>query len=241
MVPFNEENLSDRMDNPKTELHLSIESRLEHPVVTHNGPLKGAVNPITTMLTLEMERRRAAWFAMIGEAFREVERTHRGFQIEELAAKREFITLAASVTEIAVRNHRQEKLDALKNLLVHFALASPEDESLFLIFAHLVDRFSTWHMRILALLNDPKTWAKAKGMELPDWSFGTPANLLEYAFPELEGGRHFYDVIVRDLYISGMTNSDTLHRTVPFIQLFDSMTTPLGRLFIRITSISGTI
>ncbi|MDH7594504.1 MAG: hypothetical protein QHG99_09225 [Methanomicrobiales archaeon] len=132
-------------------------------------------------------------------------------------------------------------MQALKNLFENYMISAPEDEGLFTMFAHDVDRFSLWHLRILSLLGDPRKWAETKGVNLPEWSFGSAANLLEYSYTEMEGARDFYDPIVRDLFLAGLLSTDNLHRTVPFIQLFDPLTTPMGNLFIRLTRLSEAI
>lgn len=69
---------------------------------------------------------------------------------------------------------------------------------------------------------------------------GTPATVLEYAFPKLKEERDFYGQIAKDLSIRGLINMESLHVIMSQQDLFASRTTEMGKQFLKfITSPVG--
>jgi hypothetical protein len=59
-------------------------------------------------------------------------------------------------TSIALRNHQEEKLEALKNVVVNSVLPSSVDDDLKLMFIDLVDELKVLHLRLLRMLYEPE-------------------------------------------------------------------------------------
>lgn len=188
-----------------------------------------------------VESRRAVWFESLEKIMHRYSVANGDSSMNDLLKREDVVSMMLLTSEIAMRNHRREKLTALQNLFESYLKTSVDDDTICRNFALQLDRFSIWHLRILSILGDPKRWAKTKGVELPEWSFGSASNLLEYAYTELDGAQDFYDPIAMDLHREGLLRTDNLHRIVPFIELFEPLATRMGTLFIEMTRLHESV
>jgi hypothetical protein len=115
-------------------------------------------------------------------AFRELEQ--RQVKQEELRENDGFITTVFEASQIASRNHEKEKLDALRNAVVNSGLPTAPVDPLKQMFLTWVDRFTVWHLRILAVLDNPKDWFAKHGKYFQH-TMGTTDKILIEALPEL--------------------------------------------------------
>ncbi len=178
-------------------------------------------------------RRRAEWIDSMAERLLMVERQVKGFKIKELSNNDKFITTITHATQVAVRNHQKEILEALRNAVLNAALPNAPEEDLQLMFLNFVDTLTSWHLRVLKFFNDPRAWPEKWDFLYPDVSTGSAAKLLEARFPKLRGRRDFYDQLVKDLFNRGLMNTDSLHVTTAGLGIFASRTTDLGRRFVE--------
>lgn len=58
-------------------------------------------------------------------------------------------------TQIALRSHQTEKLNALRNAIVNVAKGSAPDEVLQNVFLNFVDSFTEMHLKILKVFQSP--------------------------------------------------------------------------------------
>ena len=199
------------------------------------GPLAEFFSMI---ITPPLEKRRTDWLIDIFTRLKQLEEKVEGFKIENLAENEIFISTLLYATQVAMRTHLREKLDALKNAVINSAVKLPIDENLQLIFLNLVDRYTPWHLIILHFLDDPRKYGVRNNISYPSWSMGGTSAVLEFAMPELKGKRDFYDQIVRELFSNGLLNSDTfLHTTMTDQGMFASRTTAMGKQFLAFISL----
>ena len=199
------------------------------------GPLAEFFSMI---ITPPLEKRRTDWLIDIFTRLKQLEEKVEGFKIENLAENEIFISTLLYATQVAMRTHLREKLDALKNAVINSAVKLPIDENLQLIFLNLVDRYTPWHLIILHFLDDPRKYGVRNNISYPSWSMGGTSAVLESAIPELKGKRDFYDQIVKELYSNGLLNSDTfLHTTMTDQGMFASRTTAMGKQFLAFISL----
>jgi hypothetical protein len=172
----------------------------------------------------------------IGRRLKELEEKIQGFSFEKLSENEVFVTTAMYATTIAIRNHQDEKIEALRNAVLNAALPSAPEEDLQLMFLSFVDAFTPWHLRILKFFDDPREWMRTRNITMAIM-IGGPSSALEFAFPELKNKRSFYDQVVRDLASHGLVNEDTwLHATMSGSGMLDSRTSDLGKNFINFVS-----
>jgi hypothetical protein len=137
-------------------------------------------------------------------------------------------------SQIALRNHQQGKLDALRNAVLNAALPNSPQEDEQMIFLRLIDQLTPWHLRVLSVLDDPVRWMERHGVANPGWGMGGTSMVLEQCIPELRGQRDTYDQIVRDLQSEGLlAQGQFLHVTMTGGGTVASRTTDRGKRLIR--------
>jgi hypothetical protein len=185
------------------------------------------------VITPPLERRLNEWRNTVAERILRLEGKVEGFKVEDLGKNPMFITAVMQATQIALRNHQKEKLEALQNAVANSAMGIDIEQDLQLMFLNLVDSFTILHLRLLTYLNNPQKWLQDHGLIL-NLVMGGVSSGLELAFPELKDQRYIYDPIVQDLYNRGLLHIDksSLHATVGTTGMTESRTTELGRKFL---------
>lgn len=192
-----------------------------------------AAEIFSTVIVPPLTKRRDEWIESIANGLKELEEKDEGFKIEELANNDMFITTVMHASQVAIRNHQEEKLEALKNAVLNAASPNAPEEDIQLMFLHFIDTLTPWHIRILTFFEDPKGWAEKYNVKLPDLEFGSPSHALLHAFPELRSYSDFVDQVVKDLYAGGLMSIESLKTTMPKQGIFASRTTDFGSQFIQ--------
>jgi hypothetical protein len=183
-----------------------------------------AVEFFQLLIQPPIEKRRDAWMAAIGERLHALEKN--GLDLTVLQQNEQFLTATMKATQIALRSHSAEKLASLRNAIVAVALGAEPDETLQHVFLALIDELSEMHIRILALLNEPKLPSTAASFTVPE--------IVEAAIPSLREQSPLYYQLVLDLYTRGLLRTrlhphDHLSRE----EASRSRTTELGRTFLH--------
>lgn len=201
-------------------------------------PLVGgsAAELFSLIITPPLSKRRDEWIESIVEGLKNLEDRLDGFSVENLKDDDSFTTTVLYASQIAVRNHQEEKLKALKNAVLNSALHNEPDDDLQAIFLGYVDTSTGWHLRILKFLDDPQDWLSQNGIAAPNIHMGATSTVLETAFQDLRGKRPFYDLIVKDLHSKGLLGVDSLHTIMSASGVMAQRTTPFGKQFIDFVS-----
>lgn len=184
------------------------------------------------VITPPLDKRRAEWMNSIAEGLESLEGKVEGFRIEDLPKNEAFISTVMHASQAAIRNHQNEKLEALRNAVLNVAIGNAPNEDVQLMFVNLIDSFTPWHMRILRFFQNPEGYGAEKGLTTATLTRAAPALLLERFYPELGGNRAFYDLIITDLHARGLFSMDTLHVTMTAHGLFSKRATGLGDAFL---------
>ena len=116
-----------------------------------------------------LEKRRNQWLDDIAERLKSLEGVVDGFRVEDLSQNETFITVVMHATQVAIRNHQQEKLEALRNAVLNAAmLEAPEDDRQ-LMFLNFIDELTPWHLRVLHFFDDPEIWGIRHNISYPNW------------------------------------------------------------------------
>lgn len=148
-----------------------------------------------------------------------------GLRLEELQVNEQFVSAVMYASQIALRTHKEEKLEALRNAVIHVATGQAPDEAVQHLFLGFVDSLTELHLRILKIFQAPATPENI--------SVGGLSHVLEFNVPELRGRRDIYDQFWRDLYSRGLVNTDGLHTTMTGSGLASKRTTGLGDAFLE--------
>ena len=152
-----------------------------------------------------LEKRRDKWLIEIFMRLKKLEEQVEGFKIENLAQNEIFISTLFYATQAAMRTHQREKIDALKNAVINSALRPTVDENLQLMFINFIDRYTPWHLHILLLFDNPRSYGECHGIKYPSRSSGgNLGTLIEFTFPELNKKQEFYDQIVKEMVSNGL-------------------------------------
>lgn len=138
--------------------------------------------------------------ASVGQAIDDLRQKAGTIDVKLLSEDEEFVTLLASATQLAIRTHRQEKLDALRNAVINFARGNRPSEDLQATFFALVDRFTPLHLKLLRVFSEGFVWSNEGypvpgDLELPPMllpSIGSYRELLEL-------DRTLLSIVLRDL------------------------------------------
>lgn len=179
-------------------------------------------------------RRTEEWMNDVASFLHILEEQVEGFSIESLSENEEFVTTLAHASQIAMRNHHQEKLEALRNAVLNVALPDAPDADLQLMFLEFVDTLTTWHIRTLQLFHDPEAWEKQHGKHLRRPSISSSLSQLLYdAYPELHAMDDFSRLLAKDLYARGLLNTDHINTMMTADGAFQSSSTEIGKQFLR--------
>ena len=180
-----------------------------------------------------LEKRRAEWLNSLAEALKQLEQEVEGFNVEELSKNEAFITCFMHATQMAIRNHQEEKLEALRSAVLNSALPGAPDEDMQLMYLQYVDFLTPWHLRILKLFEDPNKWFEEHGISIPAADMGTRSIMLEEALPALEDRRDYYEILFKDLHARGLLKTDQIHMGLTRPGVYMGIATDIGTNFLK--------
>lgn len=192
-----------------------------------------AVELFQMLVTPPLERRRLEWMKSVGEGLNKLEEKY-GNIIDDLKSNEQFIDTTMQASQAAIRTSQREKKDALRNAVLNAALLHAPDESRQQMFVGWVDSYTPWHLRMLRLFANPRSWYQDNGRQPPQYHLSsTLSGLLTDAYPDLKSERPFYDKVAKDLYNDDLIKSDDLHVMMSASGAFEMRATPLGEEFLR--------
>lgn len=194
------------------------------------------------------QRRVAAWLSDAQRAIRDLQRRVKDF--EDLQRDPEFREFVADITAAAMRTHRQEKRDALRNVLVNAALpAGAKSRSIAKArtFLRFVDDLDVPHLLLLELMNDARAFLAKRNRPLPgpaaNWMIekdaGTwhqsPRSLLSIVSDVLRDDipEDLHDIVMQDLVRRGLVGKDAEGHGFSTLCTGNSLASPLGQEFVR--------
>lgn len=178
-----------------------------------------------------VSKRRDEWMIRIADKLEELCKS-RMLEPQTLVENELFITTVLQATQSAVRNHQEEKLTALQNAVLNSATGIAIEENVQLMFLSLIDTLTPWHLRVLSFFRNPHAFFKQNNKVPPNLYMGSPAAVLEAAYPELHGKKEFYNIIVKDLYNNGLLGVESLNGSMTESGTMAPRNTEFGNLFL---------
>ncbi|MEK6736001.1 MAG: hypothetical protein AABY47_05485 [Pseudomonadota bacterium] len=226
------------MENPpertKSDTVHAVVKSIASAVPTVGGPLSVLLE---TLFAPPLERRREKWFTQLADVVSQLEQRVTDLTPEKLSQNEIFVTVALQATQIALRNHHDEKLSALRGAVLHSALPNGPEEQLQVMFLLFVDELTPIHLSMLALFNGPVQWMQKHQIQYPGWDMGGVSTVVEHCFPALRGKCEVYEQVVRDLQARGLIHQGQfLNITMTGNGMTESRTTEIGRTFIAYIS-----
>lgn len=184
-----------------------------------------------------LARRQAAWAETVMEELTRLGDTVKGFNIEELSEDEVFLSALVKASRSAIREHQIEKLDALRNGLLNVAIHREPEEDIQSIFLRLIEELSVWHLKLLALIDNPPEFIRKNRKVLSEFRESSDLRHMMFAvFPQLEEQREFLDLIVNDLFTKGLTGVSGIDTMMTPASVLVPRTTKMGRRFVRFVS-----
>lgn len=153
-------------------------------------PFLGAGVTLFDLITTPIRGKRLSdWLEGLRLKVNELSQTVAGLTPERLSQDEAFFSAFTIASQAAMRTHRQEKLDALRNAVLNVAAGRELDADRQVQFLALVDRFTAAHLTLLRFFHDPAGHFDRRRLVVPTVPIG--ANLLVYelvcaALPELK-------------------------------------------------------
>jgi len=208
------------------------------------GPLKEFFSMV---IAPPLERRRNEWLIEIYNRLQLLEKTSDKFKPENLVKNENFFSIFLQATQIAMRTHQSEKLEALRNTVTNSVLMPTVDENLQMIFLNFIDRYTPWHLKLLQFADNPHQYAECHRIEY-SYYFNMPSydrqgtvitlgSIIESIFPELEEKEKFYDLIIKELISNGLLHEEQYLTTrITESCMLVSRTTTMGKQFLQFIS-----
>jgi len=188
------------------------------------------------ILTPPLEKRREKWLEEIWNRLLKLEQNVGLINVESLSDNDRFISTFLSAIQVALRNHADEKLKALQNLVINSVINPPVEEAIDQLFLNLIDTYTIWHFRILEFLSNPQKWFDKNKKEPPAILATSLKNIILEAFPELKQNEDFLELIGDDLYSKGLITRSNLRDVYRKESLFIKHTSNLGEKFLKMIS-----
>jgi hypothetical protein len=182
-----------------------------------------------------LTKRLEEWMNSVYQRLLEQQGEIDGLTLEVLSKKPLFISTFMQASQVALRNHQEEKLEALRNAVINSAKPNFAEDDIYLMFLNWIDTFTIWHIRILYYLD--ARLLEVKDGRMPEITRTNPRALTERVienFPELRQEQEFTYQIIRDL-----GNNNLMSYFSPFRvfrnngDFYESYTTDLGKRFIQ--------
>jgi hypothetical protein len=207
--------------------------------VTAAAPVVGGTLSVLfeTVFTPPIVRRQEKWLQTLADTVSELLETVEGLSPQALSDNEAFITVASQATQIALRNHQEEKLEALRNAVRNSGSTTSLSEDRQLMFLRFVDELTTWHLRVFTLLRAPDRWMDQHNVQYKEWESASVGGMIGDCFEELLGQREYCSQLVRDLQARGLVQQgDFLHETTNGLGVIGSRFTELGLEFFEFVS-----
>lgn len=173
-----------------------------------------------------LDKRRNEWMRKVGEDLQRLE--SEGLKIDELQSNEQFISAVMHASQVALRSHQDEKIEALRNALRNVALGQSPDETKLHMFLELVGSLTVMHIKILNVFRAPP---RTDGL-----MSGSLSQVLIKAIPELEPHRELYDQLWNQLVSAGLMSTNSLHSMMTANGLTAKRTSALGDEFLDFIS-----
>jgi hypothetical protein len=118
--------------------------------ISSTFPLAGGIfAEIGNLYLNPLEKRKQRWMIEVSTAIEEI-RTRFSLMQQDLEENESFISFLLQVTDIALKNHQDMKINALRNALISSANPSNTKEDLSFQFLRYIDELSVTHLKILS-------------------------------------------------------------------------------------------
>ena len=182
-----------------------------------------------TIFSSPIDKRKEEWLKMLANTVDELYKKVDGLTPELLSNNSEFISIYLQASNIAIRTHNQEKLDALNAAVKNTILQKDVDESKKMIFIRLIDQMTPLHFKVLHFLSYTEQYVEKLNSKLPNNTsthWGSASNVWDESFEEIKSENLLMDLVTNDLNNYGLVHINKFH-----LASMTPVSTGLGREF----------
>ena len=184
------------------------------------------------IVTPPLEKRRAEWMNEVADKLKELEANGQ-IDCNQLKEDDQFLDIVLQSTSFALKTSEKEKIQCFKNALINAAKGECPDKTRTQIFLNQLDNFTTWHIRIIKLIDNPNDWYERQGKRPPSYMMGSISSMLKDAFPELKSQDELIEVIWNDLESVGFHRTGNVKTTMSGNGVLSERTTEFGKEFLE--------
>lgn len=140
--------------------------------------------------------------------------------------------LSSKPCQDAIKTSEAEKINCYRNVIENAALGETPGKAISQVYLNMLNRYTSWHIKILVLFDGPEQWFQKRNRAAPQLMMGSLSAMLETAFPELKGQRDFYNLIWSDLKLDGMHSTSELQTMMSSGGIMSPRTTGLAKNFL---------
>jgi hypothetical protein len=210
-------------------LHTLVRAGLSTiPIV--GGPVLEVFNSV---IIPPLSKRRDKWLLAVSEDIKNLEKTINDFKLDQLVNNEVFVTTFLHATQIALRTHKQDKINSLRNAVIKSASIPDDHLDKAAFYLNMVDAFTSLHIQVLYLLCDRKHWLEQHNKPVIVMKTGSVWELLDYAFRPLPtDNRELFVKVLKDLHTQGLTVYDLSDDASTINSIQFATTTDLAKDFI---------
>jgi hypothetical protein len=184
-----------------------------------------------TVFSSPIDKRKEEWLIQLAKTVDEICDQVSGLTLENLSENELFISAYLQASNIAVRTHQKEKINALQKAVKNTVVITDIDETLKLIFIRIIDDLTPMHFQVLHFLASPEFYiqklkAKSSPGSMVHW--GDMRNVWNETFKEVKAQSTIIDLVISDLYRFGLVRVEKFHEA-----RLDSVSTDIGNNFIK--------
>jgi len=164
-----------------------------------------------TVFSAPLDKRKEKWFQSLAETIEKLINKVENLTPEILSQNEIFISVSMQATQIALRNHQKEKLDALKNAIKNSINIKFIDENKILIFTRIIDDMTPLHLKILNFLSNPnkiKQDLQSKESKNTQIFYSNNMTIWENYYPEMSSSKILISQVCKELYAKGFLSQE---------------------------------
>lgn len=184
------------------------------------------------IVTPPLEKRRVEWMNEVADKLKELE-SNQKINFNELAENDQFIDIVLQATTFALKTSERKKIDCFRNAILNTATGESPDKIKSQIFLNQLDKFTVWHIIVLAFIDSPRNWFKKNGKTPPNYISGSIYTLIIEAFPDLRNQDELLDIIWDDLKLTGFHKTGSLKTMMTGDGVLSDRTTTFGKEFLN--------
>ncbi|WP_340153452.1 hypothetical protein [uncultured Marivirga sp.] len=146
------------------EQNKNIEVPRESPVDKVHSVVKGAIGSLPLVGGVASEvfgmvvnqpitKRREQWMEAVVHELEKLQKEKQGFDLQNLKDNEEFVSFLIETSQIAVKNHQEEKIRRLKNSIGNYFRYDIEYDKKF-SYLRIIDELSVQHIKILMFIKN---------------------------------------------------------------------------------------